>query len=290
MVGRLIRDTRTRWQEWRLATPRQASFREVEVQWDQVQQVSGIYHEIFKGSVDVLQVHNFLSQEEIDGMLHRMHTWPAELLVTKPFGYTFGPTLLDSACNLRAYFELAQKYNGLLNEALGFDFRVRFIETMAALAGIDPVKVTNPQADGNGHFACTNIKIMHPYQGSLPIHCGMQFRDIFSEHRLMDAYKDPTNQLSYFVVLQYPDRGGELHVYNQRHCDTPQLRTPQQVRRYVASVPESTYYRPPVGTLFFFNGGQLWHRVTQIQGKRSRVSLSAFTAPVVEGQGLVYWS
>ena len=131
---------------------------------------------------------------------------------------------------------------------------------------------------------------MHPYKGSLPIHCGMQFQDLYSECSNIGYYKDARNQLSYFIVIQYPEKGGELQLYDLLYSETPKFTDPQKVRNFVSKTTASKYYRPEVGDMFFFNGGQIWHRITQVRGGDPRISLSAFTAPTPDSKGLVYWT
>lgn len=289
-VGLSAKDLYHSLKERKYLTPQKATFRELEINIDSVSAHKGAYFQLYQGNLDILIIRGFLTHEEIKRLINRTERWPQKLIVKKSFGHTFGPTLVDSQNELEKYFQQSALFNDVLNSALGFDFTSRFVNIMANLGGIEKNQVHNPMVKAGSQFASTNIKFMQPYKGSLPIHCGMQFRHLFPEYKTIENYKDPKNQLSYFTVLQQPTRGGEIQLYNLLFDNTPLFTNPQLTRNYVASVKESKFYRPQIGDMFFFNGGQIWHRITQIRGMIPRISLSAFTAPNPEGNGIIYWS
>lgn len=170
------------------------------------------------------------------------------------------------------------------------DIKGRHRYLLAGIGGVPEDAVDVIKNDSGQDFSYTNVKVMNPYSGSLPIHCGRQFKDLFSEYVLLDKVKNPENQLSYFTVLQYPWKGGDIQLYNLRYSDTPQFEDATQTRAYVRRAKGQQLLKPEPGTLFLFNGGEIWHRTTKIRGEKPRISLSAFTSRARNSENIILWT
>lgn len=108
----------------------------------------------------------------------------------------------------------------------------------------------------------------------------------------MDPGLDRTTLLSFFVTLQAPEGGGTLVVYGVwgSDPDVPVLPT----RFLDTATIEQRYARADVqlgaGDLVVFDAGRHVHRVTAVEGTRSRLTFGGFLTVARDRDRLAFWS
>ena len=127
----------------------------------------------------------------------------------------------------------------------------------------------------------------------LRAHAGNEFLDII-EHGGMSHLVTTTrvrDHLSYFVVLQRPEAGGTLSVYQQT-IESLQMDTGWGTGfRDDASFDDlpALCIDPPPGSMVLFGGGWRWHRIEPVLGTRPRITYGGFCGPSVDGTELHFW-
>ncbi len=115
---------------------------------------------------------------------------------------------------------------------------------------------------------------------------------------MLNSNLDMDNQLSYFVVLQNPEGGGELTLYDLLWKDVQHKDHPENndyvidlsgQRRYVSDLGQVAV-QPMPGDLLIFHGGPIWHRVENIYGRIPRITLGGFINFSTNREHLYYWS
>ncbi|MEM7040036.1 MAG: 2OG-Fe(II) oxygenase, partial [Bacteroidota bacterium] len=99
------------------------------------------------------------------------------------------------------------------------------------------------------------------------------------------------DQLSYFFLVQQPDEGGELILYDAEWDETKE----ELAKDYQTAVNHVESQHAHVidmraGDLVVFAGGRVWHQVRDVSGNTNRVTLGGFMAYSHEMDKLYHWS
>lgn len=160
------------------------------------------------------------------------------------------------------------------------------------------VKVPNNKLM-DSQVAPGTFRYLFPNEGGLYVHCGNYFQNQSQlYYSLMKDDIDMDNQLSYFIVLQNADNGGELTLYDL-FWEQGQTKDNAQNNEYILSPEGEKVFvgeldtlklKPEAGDILVFHGGPIWHRVEDISGVTPRITLGGFLNFSKDGNGLFYWS
>jgi hypothetical protein len=213
--------------------------------------------------------------------------------------YTIGRPIVGADPTLEAYFDDAVFQRARLRTLFDghLDFEQRLYGVVSALAGGLPVDV----APGPGSKTCppATVRVL-PENTEIGIHVGNEFiRMPQAEH--LRSIVDMSDQISYFLPLSTPERGGELIVYGVEWQDCRSFLPASgpgrsNVWNEVTAVFEafkdfgSTAFSPEPGDLLIFDGGRYFHRVAKTEGRRPRRTIGGFIG-FSKGRERVYvWS
>lgn len=210
------------------------------------------------------------------------------------FGVTVGRPLLQGGMSpdTSAHRADAARCAPIYRELFGFDPYERLGEVLAPALDGRPWSV--PTEDGEPYNP-GNIRYMTPGGGGLAAHAGNEFlvTNAPGSARHLLATTDAIDHMSYFVMMQPPERGGELSVY-EKLWDDPRERGED------AAIPLLNDHEfddlacirvtPGPGDLIIFNAGRRWHRVEKVEGTLARITYGGFVAPSTDGAALHAWA
>ena len=156
--------------------------------------------------------------------------------------------------------------------------------------------------DGMGEYPFSTYRYLTPDVGLMSVHCGNYFGKTFE-----DFYKDLTkkvaveNQMSFFIMLQEPDSGGELTLFNFRWKqgqtkndprEDNEIIQPDGSKMYVEDNPNiiKDKIKPKKGDMILFQGGNIWHRVETVTGNTPRITFGGFIGISIDKTKFYYWS
>lgn len=198
------------------------------------------------------------------------------------------------------YFVKAKNFWENFPEKFGVDFRTKVKEVFEKLGGGRPVDVPR-EPNQNTTFSPAQVREMYLDKGGIYVHCGKYFRDRFPKfYSYLDGVSIVEEQISYFIMLQPPDQGGELTVYDIEYDKVKRkeaewnnktlidddgklidLENPEGVRR--------RKLRPGKGDMIIFDGGNIWHRVENPTGTKSRITAGGFMTFSLDNQKVYFW-
>lgn len=251
---------------------------------------------------------NDILAQEIDGVTVRAVYSPEEMQLAANrvpglrdhetpvvFGSTLGRPLMQSGMSedRSEHVDDAQRHRQVYTDLFGDDPFERVAGIMQRMAGGRPVIA--PTEDGRPYNP-GQIRIMEPDGGGLPAHAGNEFliaNEKGSASHLWET-TDALDHLSYFLMVQEADDGGELSVYDLLWAD-PRVDGEDVV---VPLTHDGTDFDerahlsicPRPGDLVVFRGGRRWHRVEPVFGSRARITYGGFAAPSRDGDAIHCWS
>jgi len=162
-------------------------------------------------------------------------------------------------------------------------------DCLTRLAGGRAVSVPT-WPDGRSYTPAT-IRSLPP-GCQIPVHVGNYFLGT-GGYRHLATQVALEDQLSYFLTLQAPQAGGALEVYSLEWKDpaTPWLPEhgiwdgPAITARYPA-----LRFTPQAGDLLLFDGGRYYHKVTRVEGTRTRWTMGGFAGFSRDMQHVYYWN
>lgn len=257
-------------------------------------------HELRSSKLHGFLVKNFLNQEEVLAINENFKRLPSDMLNVTPVG-KFYPKVFPELNNqikeidddevrttiVQNFFNANLEFKSKYFDNFGVDLYQRlndFFSTISSGYSIDVPKGFNNE----GLYPFGTFRSFNPESGILTIHCGNYFQ---SEYELI--YKDLVrsvevkDQLSYFVMLQPAENSGHLRVFNLRWKDgmtkpsmmnDEEVITPDKNIININSDSNIVYedMKPQAGDLILFQGGNIWHKVTRIEGLKSRVTFGGF--------------
>lgn len=122
---------------------------------------------------------------------------------------------------------------------------------------------------------------------SLFLHCGNQFNNVFPRnYNFLSTQVEVHNHLSYFMVIQEPEEGGRITLYdigwNEAEESVFRTSTIITLTGEKFDLDKKNSKRGNVkldlkaGDLLIFAGGEIWHRVEEVRGNRKRITFGGF--------------
>lgn len=260
------------------------------------EQQTQLINAVHQNKIDGFILKNVFSKEEVNHFLELTNKIQKEnflntntgTIIPDPFA-----TISDLDERLQNYISKRKTFDGF-----GFDTVLKKLDNVMNQIG-KPFNIQVPKL----HYDQSNavpatIRHFYPNMGGLFVHCGYLFQvqsPIY--YQAVEAMKKE-GQLSFFVVMQRPDSGGELTLYdmvweNVNDKDFPENnefvldRNGDKV--YLSDV-NSKKFNPEPGDLLIFYGGRIWHRVEPIIGTKPRITLGGFINFSDDEQTCFYWS
>lgn len=252
--------------------------------------------------IDGFVAKNIFSEEEIEQIKHSLVQIPLDELISTSSGKIFPApfaSIMDTGEYLERYFskrDLLEKYNRAYPPLQNLSDKLElFFQKISGGLSVTVPKNKNL----NKKVTPGTYRFFYPNMGGLHVHCGNYFQSEFDLYfSQMEDNVDLRDQLSYFIVLQKPEEGGELTIYDLRWENVKRKEQPldndfvidDDGRRIPLSEVRTFKVNPVPGDILVFLGGTLWHRVEDIKGDIPRITFGGFINFSKNDKELYYWS
>lgn len=258
-------------------------------------------NDIHSRKIDGMLIRGVLSEEEVNTILSNYKNVEPGDIVHRPeiaiYPRGFAAYYDEEGENLENYFKHGQKFNETFPGIFKVDLEARFRKVFGELSNGLPFAAA-PAFNGVGSFAFSQIRNMKPNHGALPLHCGNVFQAMYEDfYADLKKIADIRNQMSFFVMLQQPDMGGELTLYDiiyelgQKMIPFDEM---SLVDGKVVSIHDKDLKRkvlnPMPGDMIIFSAGPIWHKVEAIVGSRDRVTVGGFFAFSLNHDAINSWA
>jgi hapalindole-type alkaloid chlorinase len=262
-------------------------------------EIDGIQDLVYK--VHTKQLDGFIlkevfNQHEVQTFLDKVSAIPSQqflqtntgTIIPDPFA-----TISNLEDRLKNYADKKVKFEdfGFHDEFKKLDFVMKFIS--------QPFEVRPPQISNYNIGAVpATIRHFYPDMGGLFVHCGYLFQVQTPIYYDAVEKMEKEGQLSFFVVMQQPEIGGELTLYDmvwdnvnkKDSAENNEYVLDKYGNRVLLSEVNSRKYNPSPGDILVFYGGRIWHRVEPIFGSRPRITLGGFINFSKDDKICFYWS
>ncbi len=201
-----------------------------------------------------------------------------------PFGHVFGTTLMEN--DLGAYLQRAAITDGIVEACFQQRYKATIFSFLARLGkGRDFVPAIH--TDGQP-FAMSGVRILEGGREPLEAHIHQEFPLHFPSYQGVTRQLDLATELSYYLVLQAPDEGGDLVLYDLNWENTPQdfLDSSAFMSKVRADRLESAdrmQLRLQAGDAILFAANRVWHRVEPVAAtSKARITVGGFLAKARE--------
>lgn len=229
----------------------------------------------------------FLSKKECEDLVINFYKEvgtskdPKSTLIYPPNFYQIRNENVDAK-----HYQRAKDYIEQFPSTYGVDVHEKFF---SFLQSIHPnVKVEIPPGKENGYYQPTTFRSLPPDETVMFAHCENQLRELFDAHcAYLSEMTDIYDSLSFFVMLQEPEQGGRLVLYNvdwdrakkggASRTNSVELVTGERINLDAkGSSIENVKIDMKAGDLILFPGGQVWHSVEPVSGSTNRVTFGGF--------------
>lgn len=273
-----------------------------EYNYSEIDQCSHLVKDLKAGNLDGFIMKNVFQPSEVEAVKSFLSTMHEDDLMPTPSGKIFPSPfaiITDTAERLDSYYSQLAKLDvcsqnylpvaTLLNRLARF-----FVEVGSDFKVSIPINKVKGKAVAPGTF-----RMFYPSMGGLHVHCGnlFQAQSMFF-YSLIKNDIEMDGQLSYFVVLQQSESGGELTLYDMLWENVKRKESPENNEFVIDDAGNKIYVdalksfavKPQPGDILVFSGGPIWHRVENITGLSPRITFGGFLNFSKDGEELFYWS
>lgn len=267
-----------------------------------IDQHQDLVHQIQTGALHGFITKNVFSQEEVERVKSFVSELTDEDLMPTPSGKIFPfpfATITDTGERLDSYYDRLARLDSYISQKDAVQaFSDRLGRFFATVGGNYKVSIPynrikdKPVAPGT-------FRLFYPGMGGLHVHCGnlFQTQSMFF-YSLIKNDIDMDGQLSYFVVLQQPEEGGELTIYDMLWDKVKRKESPENNEFVIDDEGNEIYVdtlksfavKPQPGDILVFSGGPIWHRVENIKGANKRITFGGFLNFSKDKKELYYYS
>jgi len=277
-------------------------FNFIEVPYENLEQSGDLAGKLKTQEVHGFVIRNVFPEEEVAEVKKALFRFPDEHIMQTPASRLFPApfaAMSDSGSMLDMYFNrLNVLYEIMEKEPAIKALHEKMDSVFKAVAKNYKVSIPRNKIK-HAPVSAGTFRIFTPGKGGLHVHCGNLFQ-AQSEHfyNLIENDVDRDDQLSYFLVLQNSESGGELTIYDMLWDKVKRKESPEENdfviddndrKIYLTDVP-SFSVRPKVGDILMFCGGPIWHRVENIGGPVPRITFGGFLNYSNDNNELFYYS
>ncbi len=277
-------------------------FNFIELPFSSIDKVGDLVHQIKSKVIAGFIIKDVFTANEVNGIKNFLETLTEEEFMPTPSGKIFPApfaVITDIEERLDAYYsklDLFIKYKNnkeeikVLTDKLDLFFK-NVSKNYSVSIPINKIK--------DKEVAPGTFRIFYPNMGGLHVHCGNLFQaQSMFYYSLIKNDIDMNDQLSYFVVLQQPNEGGELTIYDMMWEQVKRKESPEN-NEFVIDDQNNPIYvkdlksfavKPKAGDILVFSGGPIWHRVEDIKGSVPRITFGGFLNFSKDNKELYYWS
>lgn len=179
----------------------------------------------------------------------------------------------------------------IYRQVFGYDPHERLRQVLAP--GSDGLDLRAASEDGQPYLA-GQLRWWEPGKAGLKAHVGNEFRRACKDSGMKHLLTTTTvaDHLSYFIVLQPPDQGGVLSVYDVLWDDDDAMAYDRVDLRDDSAFDDLPCLKlnPGAGDLILFGGGWRWHRVDPLTGSIPRVTYGGFAGLSLDGAAVEFWA
>ena len=238
---------------------------------------ANIFNELVESKIAGVVVKNFLNESEIESILTSFSNIKESnrnpfksnegVVFPEPFSI-----LANTGFNENELIEIIPKGNikllTLLENFIGGHYKQKLYNLFSSL-GADfsfSDAILNGEILKNEKAYFTTIREIFINGGGIKKHCEKDLQLYYKKFFELMGLNSPHFQLSYFILLKKPKEGGELKIHNQYFKKNTQHEA------------DKDYYLPEInqGDIIIFNGGEIYHSVSNIIGSENRITIGGF--------------
>jgi hypothetical protein len=277
-------------------------FNFIELPYDNLAESRHLISQLKSGEIHGFVMKDVFKPHEIAEIKNILSRLTDEQVLATPSGRLFPAPfaiITDAQERLDTYYDKLNKLYTLMGKEPALKSALEKLDLFFKAVGGDyQVKVPSIKLR-HTPVSVGTFRMFHPHQGGLHVHCGNLFQ-AQSEfyYSLIEEDIDKNDQLSYFLLIQEAESGGELTIYDMLWKDVKRKISQEENNSviddndniiYLKNVP-SFAVKPLPGDILVFAGGPIWHRVEDIKGSISRITLGGFLNFSKDGKEIYYWS
>jgi hypothetical protein len=232
----------------------------------------------FAAIKDIYEIIEMLDIEMLDRHVNisKSHTYPLgfqEFSDKGAFDFSAYETSLLRYCSANA----ENRYNKIEQ------FYQTWMQKLSELINYN-IELSNKKSVGVLPFTVRRIP---PYQNHIHLHNENMVPKVHPDFfRFLSTKIDVYDNLSAFVLLQKPTKGGHLKVYHDYipYKESDKLYSPN------LNMLKYTLVDMEVGDLVLFTAGCCYHEVTEVEGDISRITIGSFLGKSLNSSSLVSYS
>lgn len=247
-----------------------------------------ILHGISDRKVDGLIIRNVLGQNDLADIKRRMADIPDHYIIRTPVGLTIPGTYTvayehwDNPDPDTSYFEKSQEFWSKARSIMSVDVNKRICDVFHSTGSGREVDI--PINSKGEPYPAHTIRVLYPYRGGIQLHCENYLFSLFERASSeLKSQLDYTRGLSYWLLVNLPDEGGKLKLYDLDWRDLKNDNHPLITRDAEGKIDlknrdqlDYKHIQVNEGDMVIFAAGEIWHEITQIKGLKSRVTIGGF--------------
>jgi len=258
---------------------------------EELSKYSSAIDDMYNGDLAGLIIKNYIDSEQIKKYIGSFGKYK-HLEKETDIGREVGPALWYSGPTLNEYFAKSASLIELQEAVFGENMMHKLAVLFESIGSGRPATVPS---EGPGKDYCPyHLRCFYPRKGGLKCHADNLFLVDGSKglDYMLESF-NLYNYISFFILLQSPEIGGKLVLFDLLWEDSPEYHT----KRFNNREDDSEFQKFDFeiaklspGDLIVFNGGRIWHKVTEIEGKISRYTLGGFAATTKDNSRIGFWS
>jgi hypothetical protein len=169
-------------------------------------------------------INDFLERSEMDAILYGLDATPESELIKINDGFISYPIsfaqftqgIMNNTLSEDTYYRNAQKFRHEFSESFGVDMEQKVLLLFDRIFANQKIRVPSDRKS-LGSFMPFNFRRLKPEFGELKLHCeNLFFNEFPLFFELLSHAVRRKNDFSFFIVLQKPDSGGELCLYDAK--------------------------------------------------------------------------
>jgi hypothetical protein len=236
--------------------------------------------QIYEGKIDGMLIKGVFQKSEMLKVKHKLEGKNDQEDVH--FGKMLGAILTDKQTDRNKYFNSSALVTPELDDIFERSVESVIGGVLSKISGGRIVEV--PRENDDSVYIPATVRFVEPNTGGIRVHKGNDFLDIAGWQYLNQIAKT-LDSLSYFLVVEKGEQGGDLVLYEP---PTDQLLTPTKDLELEKC--QAIHISPDVGDMIVFRGGNIVHKVSDVKGSTTRITIGGFLAISKDDKKVFYWS